>query len=115
VILKPLRNNIQEVVQLRKYKMSNNNAFADQNGQFYGTYGIGTTMLLFKNQIGDLIMQVVCRNFGATDGYTEQNQNGDVIGQYVANGTNDRSTLTQTGDRNTNTSNLPEIIIYRRH
>jgi hypothetical protein len=60
-------------------------------------------------------MQVVCRNFGATDGYTEQNQNGDVIGQYVANGTNDRSTLTQTGDRNTNTSNLPEIIIYRRH
>jgi hypothetical protein len=53
-------------------------------------------------------------DFGATDGYTEQNQNGDRNRMWQ-HGTNDRSTLTQTGDRNTNTSNQDaEIIIYRR-
>jgi hypothetical protein len=51
-------------------------------------------------------MQVVCKYFGATDGYTEQNQNGDRNRSDMwQHGTNDRSTLTQTGDRNTNTSN----------
>jgi hypothetical protein len=43
---------------------------------------------------------------GATDGYTEQNQNGDRNRSDMwQHGTNDSSTLTQTGDRNTNTSN----------
>jgi hypothetical protein len=52
----------------------------------------------------------------ATDGYTEQNQNGDRNGVMWQHGTNDRSTLTQTGDRNTNTSNQDDgTIIYRQH
>jgi hypothetical protein len=39
----------------------NNVAFADQNGQFYGTYGIGTNNVAIQNQIEILIMQVVCK------------------------------------------------------
>jgi hypothetical protein len=39
-----------------------------------------------------------------------------VIGVMWQHGTNDRSTLTQTGDRNTNTSNQDDgTIIYRQH
>jgi hypothetical protein len=39
----------------------------------------------------------------------------EIVIDMWQHGTNDRSTLTQTGDRNTNTSNQDaEIIIYRR-